>query len=486
MIRLRYAPSPTGDPHLGNIRTAIWSWLYAKKKHGKFIVRIEDTDQSRMVPGSVNRILKSLEYLGIDWDEGPQKEGDYGPYVQSERLHIYKEHIDILLKSGNAYKAFETPEELTAIREDQKKHGLPPGYDGRGRNLSDSEIEKNIQINKPYVIRFKMPREGETSFNDVIRGKITVQNKTLDDFILMKSDGFPTYHFAHIVDDHLMKITHVTRGEEWIPSTPKHIAVINALNWEQPIYVHTSIILGPDGGKLSKRHGARSVIEYQEDGYLPQAVLNYLAMTGWALDDKTNIISLDELKNHFEIDQLLPNPATFDENKLNWLNGIYLRKMEPDELSKILQIQLQKDFPQVNIELSLLEKITPIIQERISKTTEISGIASFFFGDNYIFPDEKLFNQHLIEKSNELSATIIKASIELFDNVSQDRWNIEVIENSLRELANKNTIKPGKLFMLLRIIVTGQKISPPLFETIQIVGKNIIIKRLQIALQKLS
>ena len=250
--------------------------------------------------------------------------------------------------------------------------------------------------------------------------------------------------------------------------------------------MHTSIILGPDGGKLSKRHGARSVIEYQEDGYLPQAVLNYLAMTGWALDDKTNIISLDELKNHFEIDQLLPNPATFDENKLNWLNGIYLRKMEPDELSKILQIQLQKDFPQVNIELSLLEKITPIIQERISKTTEISGIASFFFGDNYIFPDEKLFNQHLIEKSNELSATIIKASIELFDNVSQDRWNIEVIENSLRELANKNTIKPGKLFMLLRIIVTGQKISPPLFETIQIVGKNIIIKRLQIALQKLS
>ncbi len=484
MVRLRYAPSPTGDPHLGNIRTAIWSWLYAKKMNGEFIIRIEDTDQTRTVPGGTARILDSLNFLGIHWDEGPDISGKYGPYIQSKRKDIYKKYAEELVQNDLAYYAFETSEELTSIREEQKKQGLPPGYDGRGRSMNKTQTKELLDKKIPYVIRFKMPQKGETSFTDLIRGNITVQNKTLDDLIILKSDGFPTYHFAHIIDDHLMKITHVTRGDEWIPSTPKHVAIITALGWDLPIYVHTPIILGPDGGKLSKRHGARSVLDYKEDGYLPQAVMNYLAMTGWALDDKTNIISIDELKKHFDLHQLLPNPATFDEDKLNWLNGIYMRAMPLDELANILQKQLSKDLNE-DIPLETLKKITPIIQERINKINDITDIAGFFFKQEFQFVEsEKLF-KNVLEDNVDKTIAVLLSVVEEFEKIDEKKLMTTLVEELLRSIAEENNIKPGKLFMLLRIIVTGQKISPPLFETIEIVGKNKVIQRLQTAIQKL-
>ena len=432
MVRLRYAPSPTGDPHLGNIRTAIWSWLYAKKMNGEFIIRIEDTDQTRTVPGGTERILDSLSFLGINWDEGPDISGKYGPYIQSKRKDTYKKYAEELVQNGLAYYAFETSEELNLIREEQKKQGLPPGYDGRGRSMNKIQTKELLEKKKPYVIRFKMPQEGETFFTDLIRGKITVQNKTLDDLIILKSDGFPTYHFAHIIDDHLMKITHVTRGDEWIPSTPKHVAIIAALGWDLPIYVHTPIILGPDGGKLSKRHGARSVLDYKDAGYLPQAVMNYLAMTGWALDDKTNIISIDKLKKHFDLHQLLPNPATFDEDKLNWLNGIYMREMPLKELANILQKQLSQDLNE-DIPLETLKKITPIIQERINKINDITDIAGFFFKKEFQFiaPPLKLCTDN--------AAMIAWAGIEKLrlgniDDISfqaRPRWPLDPNSNKL-------------------------------------------------------
>ncbi|MDG1990033.1 MAG: glutamate--tRNA ligase [Dehalococcoidia bacterium] len=485
MVRLRYAPSPTGDPHLGNIRTAIWSWLYAKKMNGQFIIRIEDTDQARTIDGATDRILNSLSFLGIDWDEGPTTSGKYGPYIQSKRKETYVKYAEELVQSDLAYYAFETPSELAAIREEQKKQGLPPGYDGRGRLINKTQAKEFLDKKIPYVIRFKMPQEGETSFTDLIRGKITVQNKTLDDLIILKSDGFPTYHFAHIIDDHLMEITHVTRGDEWIPSTPKHVAIIAALGWELPIYVHTPIILGPDGGKLSKRHGARSVLDYKEDGYLPQAVMNYLAMTGWALDDKTNIISIDELKKHFDLHQLLPNPATFDEDKLNWLNGIYMREMPLDELANILQKQLTKDLNE-DISLETLKKIVPIIQERINKINEITNIAGFFFKKDFQFTDLEILHKNILENNVEKTITVLLSIIEKFEKIDEKKLITANVEQLLRSNAEANNIKPGKLFMLLRIIVTGQKVSPPLFETIEIVGKNKVIQRLQTAIQKLS
>mgnify|MGYP002632970254 CR=1 FL=1 len=485
MVRLRYAPSPTGDPHLGNIRTAIWSWLYAKKMNGEFIIRIEDTDQTRTVPGGTERILDSLSFLGINWDEGPDISGKYGPYIQSKRKDTYKKYAEELVQNGLAYYAFETSEELNLIREEQKKQGLPPGYDGRGRSMNKIQTKELLEKKKPYVIRFKMPQEGETFFTDLIRGKITVQNKTLDDLIILKSDGFPTYHFAHIIDDHLMKITHVTRGDEWIPSTPKHVAIIAALGWDLPIYVHTPIILGPDGGKLSKRHGARSVLDYKDAGYLPQAVMNYLAMTGWALDDKTNIISIDKLKKHFDLHQLLPNPATFDEDKLNWLNGIYMREMPLKELANILQKQLSQDLNE-DIPLETLKKITPIIQERINKINDITDIAGFFFKKEFQFIESEILFKNVLEDNIDKTITVLLSVVEEFEKINEKKLMTALVEDLLRSTATANNVKPGKLFMLLRIIVTGQKVSPPLFETIEIVGKNKVIQRLQTAIQKLS
>ena len=351
-----------------------------------------------------------------------------------------------------------------------------------------SEEEKNEKLKKgvPYVVRYKMPTEGNTSFKDLIRGEITVPNHTLDDLILIKSDGYPTYHFAHIVDDHLMKITHVTRGDEWIPSTPKHVAIIEGLGWDRPIYVHTPVILGPDGGKLSKRHGARSVLEYQNEGYLPEAIMNYLAMTGWALDDKTNIIGVDELMKFFDIKDLLPNPATFDQDKLDWLNGIYIREMNPSKLAEKLHKQLTNDLQDETINMKTVEALTPIVQERISSICDITDLVGFIFVNEFKVAEEHLIEKNLIEKNHQKSKEVLLLLCNHLEQIEESKWTTVEIEDVMRNLASNAEVKPGKLFMLTRIIITGQKVSPPLFETMEIVGKNKIIQRLHTVVQKLS
>ena len=328
-VRLRYAPSPTGDPHVGNIRTALWSWLHARRLGGAFVLRLEDTDQSRAVEGSLERIEGSLRWLGIDWDEGPREGGPFGPYVQSERLERYREATDRLLADGNAYRCFCTPEEIDAMRREQQKRRRPPGYTGVCRPLDAGEAAARAASGESHVLRFRMPREGSTTFEDLIRGPITYENRVLDDFVILKSDGYPTYHLAHVVDDHAMEITHVTRGDEWIPSTPRHVRLFEALGYEPPIFVHTPVILGPGGGKLSKRDGAKSVLEYAADGYLPEALLNFLAITGWAPDGSTEIIARDDLVAAFDLARLNPAPATFDTDKLEWMNGVYMRSLPP-------------------------------------------------------------------------------------------------------------------------------------------------------------
>ena len=334
-VRVRYAPSPTGDPHVGNIRSALFNWLYARHTGGTFIVRIEDTDQARLVPGSLDAILDALRWLGLDWDEGPGVDAAHGPYVQSERLDLYREHADRLLAEGKAYHCYCTPERLDAVRKERQKARQPTGYDRRCREPEGAEQARKENPNPP-VVRFKMPTEGNITVDDFIRGEVTFDVSLLDDFVLLKSDGYPTYHLANVVDDHLMEITDVMRAEEWLPSAPRHRLLYEAFGYEMPRLIHLPLILGPDRSKLSKRHGAASVLEFREMGYLPDAMVNFLALLGWSLDETSEVFSKDDLVKHFTPERILANPAVFNIEKLDWFNGLYIRGMDDDALADAL------------------------------------------------------------------------------------------------------------------------------------------------------
>jgi glutamyl-tRNA synthetase len=484
--RLRYAPSPTGDPHVGNIRTALWSWLHARRHGGAFIVRIEDTDQARAVPGAEERILESLRWLGIDWDEGPGVDGPHAPYVQSQRLPLYREEVDRLLAAGSAYRCFDTPEQLAAMREEQRARKASPGYDGRCRAIPPAEAEARAEGGEPFVVRFRMPDDGSTAFHDEIRGEIRVENALLDDFVILKSDGFPTYHLAHVVDDHHMQITHVTRGDEWIPSTPRHVRLIEALGWQPPTYVHTPVILGPDGGKLSKRHGARSVLEYAEEGYLPEALLNFLAITGWALDDHTEIFSREELLRHFDIGRLVPNPAVFDTQKLEWMNGLYLRQLDASRLADLFEARLARDLPREAIrplDRTLVEAIVPLVRERVKLLSELAPMVDFLFTGDIAPPEqETLLGKPYRDRPAEAQHAL-NACYAALDPLPE--WAAEPIEAALRATTEELGERAGSLFMLCRVAVTGRAVTPPLFETMELVGRERSLARLRSAEQTL-
>ena len=485
--RLRYAPSPTGDPHVGNIRTALWSWLHARRYGGSFIVRIEDTDQARAVPGAADRILESLRWLGIDWDEGPGAGGPHGPYVQSQRLPLYRAAAERLIASGRAYRCFDSSEQLSAMRAEQRAQGRPAGYDGRCRALPREVSDARASAGEPFAVRFRMPDEGATSFSDAIRGEILVENSTLDDFVILKSDGFPTYHLAHVVDDHEMAITHVTRGDEWIPSTPRHVRLIEALGWEPPIYVHTPVILGPDGGKLSKRHGARSVLEYAEDGFLPEALLNFLAITGWALDDRTELISRADLIRHFDIRDLVPNPAVFDTQKLEWMNGSYLRTSDETRLADLFEERLAHDLSD-RVDLPLdrprVEATVPLVRERIKRLSELAPLVDFLFTGEIAVPEAAtLLGKPYRNRPAEARRALASCHSRL---TALETWASGPIEGVLRALAAELAERPGSLFMLCRVAVTGHAVTPPLFETMELVGRERTLARLRSAREALA
>ncbi|MCH8275621.1 MAG: glutamate--tRNA ligase, partial [Armatimonadetes bacterium] len=351
MVRVRYAPSPTGSPHMGNIRTALFNYLMARGHGGVFIVRIEDTDKAREVEGAVEEILESLRWLGMDWDEGPEKGGEFGPYSQSERLGTYREYCDELLEKGAAYKCFCTTEELSKMREYQRLNKLPTGYDRRCRFRDRGEIEQWEKGGKPFVIRLAMPLDGLVSFDDAVRGRIETEGKLVDDQVLLKSDGWPTYHLANVVDDHLMGITHVIRGEEWISSTPKHVALYQALDWELPVFAHAPVIKGPDGAKLSKRHGDTRCLDYREKGYMGQAVANFIALIGWSPGGDREIMSLGEMAEAFSVEGIQPSPGVFDITKLQWMNGHYIRSLSPADL-----FQTVKEFDETSSDEEYLSK----------------------------------------------------------------------------------------------------------------------------------
>ncbi len=479
--RVRYAPSPTGDPHVGNIRTAIWSWLYARHTGGQFLVRIEDTDQARLVPGAVERILESLAWLGLHWDEGPDIGGPVGPYFQSQRLPLYREAADRLVAQGDAYPCFCTAAELDALRTRQQAEKRPTGYEGKCRSLSREEAAQRVASGEAHVIRFATPREGSTTAEDMLRGPITVENATLDDFVILKSDGFPTYHLAHPVDDHAMEITHVTRGDEWIPSLPRHVLLFDALGYPRPTYVHTPIILAPGGGKLSKRHGATSVLEYAEAGYVPDALLNFLCITGWGHGDET-VFSRERLIEIFDLADVSLAPATFDTEKLGWLNGVYLRQMPERELSEAIAQRLERELPPHvarPIDRGLVDSITPLIQERLQTLAEVTPLVDFFWAESVDPPPAAEFLTKKWAGQAQAAADALVAVAEAI--ASLDPFEADPIQERLRALAETLGVKAGDLFTLVRLAVTGRRIAPPLFETMEIVGLEPCLERLEAA-----
>ncbi|MEE8422817.1 MAG: glutamate--tRNA ligase [Dehalococcoidia bacterium] len=484
-VRLRYAPSPTGDPHVGNMRTALWAWLHARRHGGEFIVRLEDTDQSRVVPGSLERILGSLRWLGVDWDEGPDIGGPYEPYVQSQRLDGYHAAVERLVESGDGYRCFCSPEELSELRKRQQAESRPTGYEGKCRAIPAADAAARVADGESSVVRFRMPDEGVTTFTDALRGEISVDNSTQEDFVILKSDGFPTYHLAHVVDDHAMEITHITRGEEWIPSAPRHVRLFEALGYEVPELIHTPVILGPDGGKLSKRHGAKSVLEYADEGYIADALFNFLVNMGWALDGKTEIVSRELLLEVFDIHDLGVSPASFDTTKLEWMNGVYLREMPERQLSELFATRLERDLPADvarPLDRAFVEELTPLVRERVKLLSELAPMVDFFFATEITTPDADALLGKRYRKRPEAAQRALAATaraIEALEDVSG--WSAELVESRLRELAEELEEKPGDLFMLCRLAVTGKAVTPPLFETMEIVGAERCVERLRAA-----
>lgn len=475
-VRVRYAPSPTGFPHVGNIRTALFNWLFARHHGGKFILRIEDTDVARRVEGAVEAILESLRWLGLDWDEGP--------YFQSQRLQIYHSIAQRLLKEGQAYLCYCSPERLERIRQEQIRRKQPPRYDRRCRNLSEEERKSLEAQGIVPVVRFKTPLEGETKFRDLIRGEITFKNELLDDFVLLKSDGYPTYHLASVVDDHLMQISHVLRADEWLSSTPRHVLLYRALGWEPPLFAHLPMILGPDRSKLSKRHGATSITEFREQGYLPEAMLNFLALLGWSLDDHTEILGREELVRYFSLERIGRTAAIFDHKKLRWMNGVYLRKLSPEEFLERLLPFLERDLPpeaRKSLSRDYAAQIAPLIQERITLLGEAADYTLFFFLDELSYDPSLLLDRGLSAKD---AYHVLHISLEKLEALED--FSAESLEGLLRNLASELGIKAGELFGLLRVAVTGRTAAPPLFQTMAVLGKKRCLRRIELALKRLE
>ena len=484
-VRVRYAPSPTGEPHVGNIRTALFDWLFARNKGGDFIVRVEDTDQARRVEGAIELQKESLQWLGLDWDEGLGEKGESGPYVQSERLDYYENAVSRLLTIGAAYKCFCTSERLESLRQIQKQQKLSRlGYDGKCRSLKKEKLQKMESESIPFVVRFLMPDEGISQIDDLVRGRIEFDNDLVEDFVILKADGFPTYHLASVVDDHHMGITHVFRGEEWVSSIPRHVQIYRAFDWETPIYAHLPTILAPDKTKLSKRHGATSVLEYKERGYLPDAVVNFLSLLGWSLDGETEIISRDDLVGHFNPLRINAAGAVFDIEKLDWMNGYYIRELSAEELgSELLGFWTQ--FPPNEFDIiPTLEnavEVARLVRERLKTLSDAAPLVSFIFKNEIVYTPEELIQKGMNDQQTHNLLIKVREIISLRDIVTADE-----IESDLRKLAGDLDVKVGQLLGTIRLATSGQRVSPPLFGSLEILGRDRVVVLLDKAIEMLT
>ena len=457
-VRVRIAPSPTGDPHVGTAYIGLFNLAFARRHGGRFVLRIEDTDQSRSTQESEDAILRSLAWVGLSWDEGPDVGGDYGPYRQSERTAIYQKYAQQLIDTGHAYRCFATAEELAEMRATAKAEKRPTRYDRRYRALPDEEIARRLDEGQSYVVRLKMPIEGETTISDALRGEIEFENRQIDDQILLKSDGFPTYHLANVVDDHLMEISHVIRAEEWISSTPKHVQLYQAFGWEAPVFIHMPLLRNDDKSKISKRRNPVSLEYYEHAGVLPEALLNFLGRMGWSMPDEREKFSLEEMIAEFSFDRVALGGPIFGLDKLNWLNGLYLREMPQAALVERLQSWL--------LDETYLAKIVPLIQERITRLGEFIPATSFFFSDGVTQDPATIIPKGRDKKSTYRT---LKSTAEAIDNVTP--WTTENIEQTLREQCDAIDWKAREFFMTIRWVMTGRKATPPLFETMEVIGK---------------
>lgn len=478
--RVRFAGSPTGDPHIGNMRTAIYNWLFARHYGGKFIVRIEDTDTTRSTQESVRAILTELRWLELAWEEGPEVGGPYGPYYQSERLDIYSRCADELVAKGCAYECYCTPEKLASRREAQAKEGRPPKYDRKCFGLSAAERAKLTAQGLPRAVRFKIP-EGRTRFSDLIRGELEFDNALLDDFVMLKSDGFPTYNFAVVVDDHLMEITHVIRGEEHISNTPKQILQYAALGYEAPQFAHLPIILGTDRSKLSKRHGAPSISEYRRMGYLPHAIVNFLSLLGWSPGDQTEKMTREELVSKFTLEGVTKHGAVFDADKLTWMNAAYLREMPPEQLYSVSWAHLREAGLVVDPvdpqEEARVRAILELMRERVKSLSDLPNAAAFFFGERVEYDPEAVKKWLKKPKSGRILSEMRGALSGLgsFDHAG--------IESLAREYAEAKGLKAGEVFHRLRVAATGRTVGPSLFDALALIGKDRVLGRIDDAVR---
>jgi glutamyl-tRNA synthetase len=468
---------------VGNIRTALFNWLFARHHGGSFIVRIEDTDVTRKIEGAVEAILNGLRWLGLDWDEGPEVGGEYGPYFQSQRLELYREAAERLVSQDNAYYCYCSPQRLEEMRAEQIRRKQPPGYDRRCRYLGAEERRQREAEGITPVVRFKTPLEGQTKFNDLIWGEVVFDNSTIDDFVLLKSDGYPTYHLANVVDDHLMEISHVLRAEEWLASTPRHLLLYQALGFAPPQFAHLPMILGADRTKLSKRHGAVSITDYYEQGYLPEAMVNFLALLGWSLDDKTEILSRQELINNFSLERVSRTAAIFNQDKLNWMNGVYIRSLSLEDFTQRSLPFLERGLPpEVERPLSInyVREIMPLIQERTRTLAEVAELAQFFFVSELDYDPTLLIGKNM---NRDEAIKALEAGKQKLSGLPE--FNTESLEVVLRSLAEELGLKTGQLFGTLRVAVTGRTAAPPLFQTMAVLGRERCLRRIEAALEKL-
>ncbi|MFC1946727.1 glutamate--tRNA ligase [Chloroflexota bacterium] len=483
-VRVRIAPSPTGFMHIGNVKTAMYDWLLARHTGGSFILRIEDTDLTRKVEGAIDVIYESLKWMGLDWDEGPDVGGDYGPYIQSERLGLYKEAAERLVSQGDAYYCYCSSERLEQVRQQQMANKQPPGYDRHCRELTPEQLaEYEAQGIKP-VIRMKVPLEGQVTFNDLIYGDVTFDYSTINDFVMLKSDGYPTYHLANVVDDTAMKITHIIRGDEWISSVPMHLAIYKALGYKPPLYVHHPMLLGPNRAKLSKRHGDVAVLQYREKGYLPEALFNFLALIGWSLDDKTEIMTRQELVDNFSLERISRTGALFNWEKLEWMNGLYIRNLSLDEFMERSIPYLENGLPETvkrPLDKDYLKRMLELVQERAKTLAEVPGLVSFFYIEESDYEPDLLIGKKM---TKEDAVKVLEVSLERLRAL--EPFDTESMENLLRPLADELGLKAGQLFGTLRVATTGRTAAPPLFQTMEVLGKETCLNRIEKALKKLK
>jgi len=486
--RVRFAPSPTGFMHIGSARTALYDYLIANQTGGSFVLRIEDTDQKRFQEDSESDIHNGLKWLGIEPDEGPERGGDFAPYLQSERIKIYQDHANSLIQSGHAYHCFCSAERLSKVREEQVKNNQNPLYDGTCRNISLEEAEKRIKAGEPHVVRFKTPKEGITSSTDLLRGKITVENSTLDDIVLIKSDGLAVYHLAAMVDDYLMGITHVLRGSEWLPTFPIHVLIYRALGWKEPVWVHLSVFLKPDGkGKMSKRDTELAqkqglpiyVKDMEKLGYIPEAVNNWVALMGWSYDDKAEFFTLDDLVDKFSLEKLNPSPAAINFSKLDHFNGLHIRALELDDFAERIKPWFVKAG--YTPDDDVLIQVAGSIQTRTKKLTEVVDMAGFFFEEQVELVIDRIVSDKL---SAAQAAEAASGILEIFQGLPEITQ--ENAETPLRDLASEMGLKAGQVFGLLREALTGQRVSPPIFDIIPILGRDVVLNRLEKSLDELT